>query len=742
MADGNPTEAPEAPQLRWVDAFPWVAAAEHDSGDAAPWWLDPIDTDATAVHQSRLSGLSDLALSRLTRWTIGQIFPLLPASANLYGLPLTNRARNALMRFGFLTIDDLQGFELGKLLDLPNVGVGTADSILQVLADASMRTQDPEPYIGESHQPGKAADAYSEQARRTIRIGSFASDLQTLANWYAALGMPSRPLLGEPTPPGSPLEVISAWQRLEALTAVDVLAQERAELDAAELLQCALSTLDHRATQILARRFFADRPQTLEEIAIEIGVTRERVRQIEARARAELVQALEPGGSLSTIGASVRELIGTVLPLDELLRLVPALARKVDAVGQPAWRVLDRLDDGYEIEDGWSAAPTLLGAKTETLTRLQENANEHGVAAIADLSPLSPHQAEGSVSTTIREWLRYCGCEIYGDWVFGRVSTVSDRAASILSVIGSPMSSQEILDRLGVERSLTSLKNSMAGDDRFDRVDRDMWALAEWGLETYDGIRALVRDEVSRSGGEISLAALVKRITGKYTVSAASVIAYASTPPFEAKSGIVRFSTGDRHTRKSPQRTRRFYRRGNTWLYRVTVTHEHLRGSGSPAPVALATILGLQNGQTCHLTSRLGPQTVTWSGNQPAFGTIRRFLIDSDIETGSEIFLIIGDDGSFCIEPVTGGDAGPLEHALFLAGVSNAATSPKPLVALASAIGLPESSSAASVIGGYRERGDTDVAELLLAARSELDEPSPSQASTPSPAIDEILDLL
>jgi hypothetical protein len=304
------------------------------------------------------------------------------------------------------------------------------------------------------------------------------------------------------------------------------------------------------------------------------------------------------------------------------------------------------------------------------------------------------------------------------------------------------MSSQDVLDRLGVERSLASLRNAMTSDDRFERVDRDKWALPEWGMETYTGIRALVREEVARHGGKISMDALIERITGRYTVTASSVAAYAAAPPFETKSGIVRLAVGERDARKAPERTRRLYRRADGWLYRVLVTRDHLRGSGSPAPMALAGILGLQYRQIRQMDSALGPQTISWLGTQPAFGTIRRFLVDSDIETGSEIFLVVGDDGSFRIEPVDASDAAPLERALLLVGATGAEARQRPRAALATAIGLPEESPAISVIGGYRERGDSDVVELLLSVRDQLEEPLTSCHAAESIDIDAILDLL
>src|SRR5262249_25494092 len=156
----------------------------------------------------------------------------------------------------------------------------------------------------------------------------------------------------------------------------------------------------------------------------------------------------------------------------------------------------------------------------------------------------------------------------------------------------------ELLDRFGVDRSARSLKGAMSMDDRFERVDRDRWALAEWGLASYSGVRALVRDEVGRAGGNIAMETLIENTTAKYSVTARSVVAYASAPPFEVKGGIVRLALTDQTSRKTPERTRRMYRRGDAWLYRIRVTKDHLRGSGSVAPIAIASILDMQFGQT------------------------------------------------------------------------------------------------------------------------------------------------
>ena len=56
----------------------------------------------------------------------------------------------------------------------------------------------------------------------------------------------------------------------------------------------ALESLDARERDILHRRYLAAKPATLKEIGAMFGISRERVRQLEARAMAKLRERLEP----------------------------------------------------------------------------------------------------------------------------------------------------------------------------------------------------------------------------------------------------------------------------------------------------------------------------------------------------------------------------------------------------------------------------------------------------------------
>jgi RNA polymerase sigma-32 factor len=82
----------------------------------------------------------------------------------------------------------------------------------------------------------------------------------------------------------APLERIGADQLSpeETMARSEAISQVRAELDSA------LASLTAREQRIVEARLMAEQPRTLEALGREMGVSKERVRQLEVRARQKL----------------------------------------------------------------------------------------------------------------------------------------------------------------------------------------------------------------------------------------------------------------------------------------------------------------------------------------------------------------------------------------------------------------------------------------------------------------------
>lgn len=183
--------------------------------------------------------------------------------------------------------------------------------------------------------------------------------------------------------------------------------------------------------------------------------------------------------------------------------------------------------------------------------------------------------------------------------------------------------------------------------------------------------------------------------------------------PFVVNDGIVERATTTRvETRRSPLETRRVFRRDETWLYRLEVNNEHLRGSGLTLPSGLIPVLHSEYGVGKELTSDLGMQRLAWNGSQLTLGSIRRFLERGDVSAGDCVFIVFGDAGTFDVEKVEIPVAIGVERALALVGQPQQDASRLHEV-LASSVGAPSNVDPMQLSRRLRERGDYDIVDCL-----------------------------
>jgi hypothetical protein len=383
------------------------------------------------------------------------------------------------------------------------------------------------------------------------------------------------------------------------------------------------------------------------------------------------------------------------------------LERVTPGLDVPLWLVLDRLDDYFEVTDGWAAAPNVSVAREQTQSLIEDYANDHGV-----VDPGSLSTSVGMPTSELSEWLAWCGYLSYQDKILARTRSAGDHAAAILSVAGAPLTVDDIHASMGLERSIRTVANALGEDERFTRTDRTSWGLKEWEIGEYRGIRQEIDREIEASGGEIALNELIISITSRFDVSAASVQTYSASGDYETCRGVVRRREKPQAGRKSPADTRRMFRHDTSWRLRITVTSDHLRGSGFPLPTGVATLLGCEQGEVVELSSRLGNQPIRWTGPQPSCGTIKRFLDVLEAQEGSVVFLEFGPNRSFDITTSPTFGTGSLAQAVALTGAAGSEDDNFAAV-LAVAVGLRADAKPRHILAAYHRRGDEDIAALL-----------------------------
>lgn len=128
------------------------------------------------------------------------------------------------------------------------------------------------------------ADGLEREAAR--RMGVCPDQISTLLGRIKAIGLPIRTQAGDDETGDEGVLLFSD------LTAEDLLAARERQALFVEALREACAALPDRDREIIERRYLCEDPETFQSIAERFGLTRERIRQIEARALRRIRKSL------------------------------------------------------------------------------------------------------------------------------------------------------------------------------------------------------------------------------------------------------------------------------------------------------------------------------------------------------------------------------------------------------------------------------------------------------------------
>ncbi|MEV4089079.1 sigma factor-like helix-turn-helix DNA-binding protein, partial [Nonomuraea fuscirosea] len=356
-------------------------------------------------------------------------------------------------------------------------------------------------------------------------------------------------------------------------------APSRTDKPLPDLIDELFAALDDRQRAIARDRLYAEQRATLDELAQRFSVTRERIRQIERDLREHIDAWLakpEAGGLVAHV-TWLRGRLGVAVPAEDLQTVVPWHAGDLRALGIPAWRFVRTLMTGYEQSDGWLVAGGADDLREKT-RQLFTDGPRPLPEAVSMVSQLGVHE------DVAERWiLAVPQLRVLGQHVVPWPRSVNEKAEAVLAVAGTPLSPEEIQERIGEDYSLVGIRNQLTADERFRRLDRNKYGLTRWGGDEYLGIREMIAREIERAGGEASVSTVVANLTSRYDVSESSVRAYSGGPGFErTQRGWIRVAgtspSGEAEPyqpRKDVSETRRSFRsRDGRWWHRVDINAE------------------------------------------------------------------------------------------------------------------------------------------------------------------------
>lgn len=309
--------------------------------------------------------------------------------------------------------------------------------------------------------------------------------------------------------------------------------QTTKRLNTEGITQAILGTIDReREREIVARRFgLFDRKETLEQIGEVLGITRERVRQLEKSVVARLKVEAEQG-ALTQIKEVEDALLaylktrGTVARITEVSAGVTAENSRTDqsrvaflAALCPNLATIEEDDNYYhavgirEVRDT-DALKATVNKLAEAIEKLGTPTTIAEVAKAADADDNIQATALASVSKRLTS--------LNGRWGLVKWPTVNpknirDKIYVILKENGKHMHFNEIADAIKQsdfkrkDVTTQAIHNELIKDKRFVLIGRGIYALKEWGYER--GTVADIIAQVLREAGEpLHRDEIVKRV--------------------------------------------------------------------------------------------------------------------------------------------------------------------------------------------------------------------------------------
>jgi len=323
------------------------------------------------------------------------------------------------------------------------------------------------------------------------------------------------------------------------------MAETTPKLQIESIVKDVLSTIEReREREIVSRRFgLFDRRETLEQIGEPLGITRERVRQLEKAAITRLRTSAEKGEipqlqPAQEVLAAELATMGNLARISDLSAKVTTQNSKLDqarvsfiAMLSPNLAVVEENDNyfhaaGVASVNSEKAIKEQVNAVVDAIKKLGAPASIEEVAAAANKTDAEHVRALASVSKLVATLNGRWGLT---KWPMVNPKNIRDKIYVILHENGKPMHFNEIAgairDSAFKRKDVTTqaIHNELIKDDRFVLIGRGIYALKEWGYKK--GTVADIITEVLKKAGEpLHRDEIVKRVLKNRQVKETTIL--------------------------------------------------------------------------------------------------------------------------------------------------------------------------------------------------------------------------
>jgi hypothetical protein len=300
-----------------------------------------------------------------------------------------------------------------------------------------------------------------------------------------------------------------------------------------QLVTDVLATIDRdREREIIGRRFgLFDRKETLEQIGEMLGITRERVRQLEKAVITRLRSTAEQGAlpHIDDFQTKVLELLHASGEVARVSELTAKLTDKPSREEQARVAFLSQLspklvviqeDDNFyhsiavKALSSEKALKDRVGKLIETIKQIGE---PQTIEQIAKAAGIANAQEAAALASTSKQLATLNGRWGLIKWPMVNPKNIRDKIYVILKENGKHMHFNEIADAIKAsdfkrkDVTTQAIHNELIKDKRFVLIGRGIYALKEWGYQK--GTVADIISEVLRQAKEpLHRDEIVKRV--------------------------------------------------------------------------------------------------------------------------------------------------------------------------------------------------------------------------------------